>query len=346
MFSNMLSLFIVGLSTFASVLWSFVFLLTQYFDYVLYHINGNMLCAFIPSIKTYSYSSNEEPCGWILGWTDGFYIGYLTTIGGGGNSNQSPVKNLYIFTSKKFYNTYISKNGNEHGIGNGDSTGNGNVIGNGDSIGNGNGNGFKQNLVNKIINLFVREGSFTNLEYRSMTYKAPKKLLQPKIGQSQIIEKILELYDLDKHPYCRVLLCAKPGFGKSTVAIQLCNALLDIYDKVSLVTTWVPTEPNDSFIRLYNKIKPSEKAPLVILLDEIDITVKNILEGKITISDAWPMPIEITSKHSWNSFFDAFDIEIYKHVIILMTSNQHTSYFNNLDSSLLREGRIDIVLDC
>ena len=29
-----------------------------------------------------------------------------------------------------------------------------------------------------------------------------------------------------------------------------------------------------------------------------------------------------------------------------MTSNKNTSYFNNLDPSLLREGRIDIVKDC
>ena len=29
-----------------------------------------------------------------------------------------------------------------------------------------------------------------------------------------------------------------------------------------------------------------------------------------------------------------------------MTSNQHTTYFNQLDKSLLREGRINIVKDC
>ena len=97
---------------------------------------------------------------------------------------------------------------------------------------------------------------------------------------------------------------------------------------------------------MYNKIKPTIKAPLVILLDEIDITVKNILEGKIKISDACPMPIEITSKKGWNDLFDAFDTEMYKYVIIIMTSNQNIAYFNQLDVSLLREGRIDIVKDC
>ena len=105
----MLSTIIIGISTFTSILWSIVFLLPRYFDYVLYHISGNMLNSFIPSIKTYSYSSNEELNGWIVGWTDGFYIGFLSCSSG--NGPHGPMKNLYIFTSKKFYNTYISKNG-------------------------------------------------------------------------------------------------------------------------------------------------------------------------------------------------------------------------------------------
>ena len=318
----MLTALLLGISTFTSILWSIVFLLPQYFDYVLYHISGNMLNAFIPSIKTFSYSSNEEPSGWIVGWSEGFYIGFLSCSSS--NGHHGPVKNLYIFTSKYFYNTCISKYDN-----------------------NSDGDNDNKNKQ-KNISLYIREGSFYNLEYRPINYKAPKKLFPPKPSQMIIINEILNMYNLDTHPYCRVLLCAKPGFGKSTIAIQLCYELLNISccKKVSLVTTWDPTAPNDSFIRMYNKIKPSAKAPLVILLDEIDITVGDMIGGKIKISDASPMPIEITSKKGWNDFFDAFDIEIYKYVIIIMTSNQHTSYFNQLDHSLLREGRIDIVRDC
>jgi hypothetical protein len=321
----MLSSIIIGISTFTSILWSIVFLLPQYFDYVLYHISGNMLNSFIPSIKTYSYSSNEEPNGWIVGWTDGFYIGFLSCSSG--NGPHGPMKNLYIFTSKKFYNTYISKNGNEK-------------------------ENEKQNkhklLSNekKTITLFIREGSYYNLSYLPNNYKAPKKLFPPRFTQSLIINEIMNMYDIDTHPYVRVLLCSKPGFGKSILAIHLCYELLNRYEKVSFVTTWSPTDPNDSFIRMYNKIKPSVKAPLVILLDEIDIMVTTMLEGKIIISDASPMPIEIRDKKGWNTFFDSFDIEIYKYVIVIMTSNKTTSYFNNLDPSLLREGRIDIVKDC
>lgn len=322
----MLSTIIIGISTFTSILWSIVFLLPQYFDYVLYHISGNMLNSFIPSIKTYSYSSNEEPNGWIIGWSEGFYIGFLSCSSG--NGPHGPMKNLYIFTSKKFYNTYISKNG--------------------DSLLDGEKKNKNKLLSNekKTITLFIREGSYYNLSYLPNNYKAPKKLFPPRVTQTLIINEIMNMYDLDTHPYVRVLLCSKPGFGKSILAIHLCYELLNRYDKVSFVTTWSPTDPNDSFIRMYNKIKPSVKAPLVILLDEIDIMVTTMLEGKIILSDASPMPIEIMNKKGWNTFFDSFDIEIYKYVIVIMTSNKHTSYFNNLDPSLLREGRIDIVKDC
>ena len=322
----MLSALIIGISTFTSILWSIVFLLPQYFDYVLYHISGNMLNSFIPSIKTYSYSSNEEPNGWIVGWTDGFYIGFLSCSSG--NGPHGPMKNLYIFTSKKFYNTYISKNG--------------------DSLLDGEKKNKNKLLYNEDnpITLFIREVSFYNLSYLPNNYKAPKKLFPPRVTQTLIINEIMNMYDLDTHPYVRVLLCSKPGFGKSILAIHLCYELLNRYDKVSFVTTWSPSDPNDSFIRMYNKIKPSVKAPLVILLDEIDIMVTTMLEGKIIISDASPMPIEIMNKKGWNTFFDSFDIEIYKYVIVIMTSNKHTLYFNNLDPSLLREGRIDIVKDC
>ena len=76
----MLSALIIGISTFTSILWSIVFLLPQYFDYVLYHISGNMLNSFIPSIKTYSYSSNEEPNGWIIGWLMVFTLVFYLVV--------------------------------------------------------------------------------------------------------------------------------------------------------------------------------------------------------------------------------------------------------------------------
>lgn len=327
----MLTALLLGISTFTSILWSIVFLFPQYFNFVLYHITGNLLNAFIPSIKTYSYSSNEEPSGWIIGWEDGFYIGFLSCRNGNGNGNHEPMKSLYIFTSKKFYKTYISKNDSDNDNDNDNSKKNKNkVISNED----------------KSINLFIREGSFWCISYLLNTYKAPNKLFPPRVTQTLIINEIMEKYNILTNPNVIILLCSKPGFGKSILAIHLCYELRNKYEKVSLVTTWNPTDPNDNFSSMYNKVKPSAKAPLVILLDEIDITVKNMLEGKIKISDVSPMPIAIKNKRDWNTFFDSFDIEIYKYVIIIMTSNKTISYFNDLDPSLLRDGRINIVKNC
>jgi hypothetical protein len=59
------------------------------------------------------------------------------------------------------------------------------------------------------------------------------------------------------------------------------------------------------------------------------------LSGKITISDACPMSIEITSKKGLNQFFDAFDREIYKYVIVVLTSNRPRAYFQERRCVLL-----------
>jgi hypothetical protein len=55
------------------------------------------------------------------------------------------------------------------------------------------------------------------------------------------------------------------------------------------------------FFRLCNKAKPSA-VPLVVLLDEVDLLVDDIIEGKIQISEACPMAIEMMSKKGFNHF--------------------------------------------
>ena len=109
------------------------------------------------------------------------------------------------------------------------------------------------------------------------------------------------------------------------------------------MTTWAPTEPGDSFFRLFTKAQPGPDRPLVILLDEFDLLVDDILQGRVQISDACPMALEITSKKSMNHFFDAFDREVYKYVILVLTSNRPEAYFQDQDASLSRAGRMDLI---
>ena len=84
----MLTVVLLGLSTLVSILfpilWSIVFFIPQFLTYRLYHMNGNGLTAFLPRIQTSSYVSNDEPLGWVLGWTGGFYLGYLSLEKGTG----------------------------------------------------------------------------------------------------------------------------------------------------------------------------------------------------------------------------------------------------------------------
>ena len=300
---------LLGLSAFVSILWSSAFLLFQATPFRLFHISGNLLTAFITCIRTSSYVSNDEPMGWVLGWSDGFYLGYLMVEKGPGN--QGPQKHLFVLTTKTFYQSHISKNRDER-------------------------------VHPKSITLLTRDcSSYYTIDYPVTKYVPPQKLFPCKPRQAEIIQDILDNYS--EQSYSRVFLHGKTGSGKSSIAIQLCAELLKNHPKVSLVTTWSPTDPGDSFFRMFNKAKPGPTAPLVVLLDEIDLLVDDVLDGKIHISDACPMAIEMTSKKGFNHFFDAFDREIYKHVVIILTSNRSVDYFNARDSSLLRPKRIDLI---
>ena len=86
---------------------------------------------------------------------------------------------------------------------------------------------------------------------------------------------------------------------------------------------------------------PSNDCPLIILLDEVDIMVTKLHNGEIKLPHA-PIPIEFKNKTEWDKFFDKFNQGIRKNVIIIMTSNKKLSYFDEMDSSYMRDGRIDI----
>ena len=47
-------------------------------------------------------------------------------------------------------------------------------------------------------------------------------------------------------------------------------------------------------------------------------------------------------KGDWNKWLDRFDRGYYKNVIIIMTSNKSIEWFDKLDPSYLRSGRINI----
>ena len=78
---------------------------------------------------------------------------------------------------------------------------------------------------------------------------------------------------------------------------------------------------------------------MVVVLEEFDIMVQQIHHGKI--QNHKYVPTNITDKPSWNQFFDRFDRKYYPWVILVLTSNVSPFVIDSLDSSYIREGRVN-----
>jgi hypothetical protein len=185
------------------------------------------------------------------------------------------------------------------------------------------------------ITYWVREGVFWNLTYSSRQLSLPKNEIYVK--QTLAIEQIMEVFDQKKYSVC--LLHGIAGGGKSMTVQYLCAKLLKTKKCVHLSETLNLHEPGDNFDSFYNKIAPTQDSPLVIVFEEVDGIIEKIHSGKI---EQKHYPIQIKNKTDWNSFLDKFDREIYPHVILVMTTNKRAEYFDDLDPSYMREGRVNL----
>ena len=233
-----------------------------------------------------------------------WYIGYINTSIGGQNEGSS--RDLYICCSEKFYKDIIEKKQVDES---GKST---------------------------KITYYEREGIFFRLTYTTRPIDLPKRPI--KEHQEQAITQITDIYN--NQGYCVCLLYGEPGTMKSMTAQYLCQKLLETNKEVSFVDSFNPFEQGDNFASLYTRVNPSSDKPLVIILEEIDINLSKMHNGMVQINKY--IPTQIKNKTDWNGFLDKFDRGLYPNVIIMMTTNKNISYFDELDSSYLRKGRVDL----
>ncbi len=301
-------LFLIFGGTFA-ILWSITLLPLSFFGIKLYKITGNKLTKFLKNIKHSSILNNGEPDGWIIGYP---FVGYIFTSKG----EYQETKELCIFTSTNFYNKFIEVKENHSN----------------DTNDNDNGNGKNNNIT-----YWEREGTYWHLHYSSRDIVATPNILYE--NQKNAINKIIKNYK--KKNNCIALLYGKSGCGKSMTAQYLCNEMLkdEDYSNISLVDSFDPFEYGDNFSNLYNRINPTKTSPLVIVLEEIDIQLLNVHYEKIEKHKTFTVMIK--NKTDWNTFFDKFDRKLYPHVIIIMTTNKSASFFDELDVSYMRKGRVD-----
>jgi hypothetical protein len=317
------------------ITWSLIFLISSIFGISIYKISGQKHLVFMKDVKIASIWNNDEPEGWIIGkW----YIGYVHKT----QSNRGDTSELLILCHKKYYNINISKNEDD------DAT----IAITNTTHTLHTANTFENNTntnTNIKINKFTfyeRDGnSYYSLFYNNRRINCTS--LTPRPYQQEIIETIHNDYITNMYNYTVVLLYGEPGKGKSMIPYFLIKWMLSNptnapikYKKISLVDTFNPIQPGDKFTSLYTKIAPTKDYPLIIVIEEIDIMLNAIHTN--TVLQHRDIPIQITNKIDWNMFFDRFDKGLYPHIIFIMTTNKSANYFDELDISYMRKGRVNL----
>jgi hypothetical protein len=177
------------------------------------------------------------------------------------------------------------------------------------------------------LSIYSRIGEYTNLYYSAL--RLDVQGLEPKGLQKEIVEDICQTYSKTKRGV--FFIHGISGAGKSTIGMLVAKQL-----KGTFCHTFNPTDPGDTLHLLLRDSDPCEESPTVIVLEEINTLIRNINEGQVHKHKN--ITTQINNKSTYNTFFD--DLIMYKHVIIIMTSNEDKPALDALDPCYLRQGRI------
>jgi hypothetical protein len=178
--------------------------------------------------------------------------------------------------------------------------------------------------------LFERTGTFGNCWFRKRSLQCS---LEPRHTQVDIVESISTWFLVHKN--CTAFVSGPPGAGKTMLGLLLAHQLEGSY-----CNSLKPWQPGDSLSELYNEAEPSEHCPLIISFDEIDTVITSIHDKKIPQHVS--TPTAIADKQGWNKFFDDMGRGMYPYCIVLLTSNSSKESIDKIDSSYLREGRVNL----
>lgn len=180
------------------------------------------------------------------------------------------------------------------------------------------------------IEYYKRGGNYSGIFYDDIIFNIKYSPLK---CQEVILDKITD-YNKN-HCSFTVLITGKPCTGKSMISLLLASKL-----NYTLVDSFNPTDPGDNIFKLIKQIEPNSNKKIIIVFEEIDILINKIHNG--LLNQHKDIPTEILSKREWNMFLDKINRNFYENIILIMTSNKSIDYFNSLDSSYFRKGRLDL----
>lgn len=303
--------FVFFLSALMPFLWHFVFLFVWPLQKIPEGRKQTQILrhhAWVSSIVR----GKDDKCGWIVGkW----FIGYLSVSGegggggggGGGNGGGEKTRDLYLFGT-------FPENDKED----------------------------DNNDVCRKIQYVYREGPFWDLRYSPRTLPDTMiSTLHPFPKQEQAVKRILDEFTTSKLHRCVCAIYGSPGTGKSKLAFLLAKEILFFSDAVTINRYWKPWDCNDFLQTMYQQINPSEKHPLIVVLEEFDVALLRIGKGD-RHAQSKNMQTPVSSKDDWNLMLDEIDDGLFPHMILLLTTNKMPDEIT--DPSFIRPGRVHLSL--
>lgn len=286
--------------------WTFVFLITQIFGIRLYYIKKSEECTRIQNrIKVSSHTTDGGKC---YGYSYGYW--YLLHLTGDGDD----IMKAYIIATADSFKALTEE-----------------VKEDDKSL-------FEQGWSppkptdDSKIEIYERYGEFGRTWFRKRSRDA-KDI--PMGQQETIVDKIIEDYMKRKHTV--VFIHGPPGTGKSMVGILVANKFSS-----SFCNTLKPWQPGDTIGCLLSEMETTPQKPLIVVFDEIDLTIVKIHEG---IPSHKTVPTAVQDKSGWNIMFDAIQRGFYPNIIVIITSNKGPDFINSLDSSYIRKRRVDLTFE-
>lgn len=186
-------------------------------------------------------------------------------------------------------------------------------------------------IVKKSLTIWQRSGTYFNAYYRKRVVSLPTSLPHP--GQQSILDAIVQHQKVHEHTVA--LVHGPPGTGKSMLGLLLAHNY-----NTSYCNTLKPWEPGSNLGDLYAEVEPTKENPLILAFDEIDSVLLAIHSG---ISPHKSLPIQVPNKQGWNHMLDEISRGMFPHLILLLTTNKEPAFINSLDSSYIREKRVNII---
>jgi len=286
--------------------WTMIFLITQLFGIRLYYIKKAEECNRIQNRITQSSHTTDGGKG--FGYSYGYW--YLLYISDDNLDN----KTVYMIATSNSYKMLTEELNEE----------NTSLFEQGWKL--------PSNQEQSKITVFDRSGDYSNPWFRKRQRDA-KDI--PRGQQGKIVSAIIDDYIKRRHTV--VYIHGNPGTGKSMIGILVANEFASHF-----CNTLKPWQPGDTLGVLLSEVEPTPQKPLILVFDEIDLTLMKINKG---IEPHKNIPIVVADKHGWNNMLDSIQRGMYPNIILILTSNRGPEFINTLDSSFIRRGRVDLIFE-